>query len=882
MVSIDSLMVPINLFTSLLLTFSPIIILFLPYLYTRRKDENILAIIFNRAFIGFIVFYLAYFIFPSILNSFVPNPTQYMDQEYYPVSGTEGWEGTYSTTWDSAAVDEETINSILTSIGLPGLPLLVKYMFQHFVNSIVNYLYYPIIILAFVFGISPIISMAILLYQTWGERQNERKPLRRLLRQNVEEIKILQNKQKFASEDEISEITREINTLEKDIINLKQQLTEIRSVTQRLQEIQFEMEVSPFQEITKRVKEKEWGNERELLKVLIAILPITLFLLMTILRLLGETENPSLLQGTAMGHFLEIFFAYVASIVFSVYLIKASRLSRKGKFLGNQLYVAMVQSLSTVGLFTSGLAVILFLFEYTDQIFVVSYFVVYFIMVSVFFVLFLDIFEPFSIYLFIKFIETFKNLKMAFKRVNIANIAKSGAMGVIIGLLLAVGFLVYYNILKGLYPRHIDTVQYETFFWFTLNYASFFLCAAFILFIRRWNWSVFVTTLVTYLSIVSVSFLIFLWYDAVLYYDGVYYNGLYQFLGLRNAIFVLGGFPLIPPFNTLTAGLAGGEERLKWYTTSWKEGAFNDVLFIIPELRQISVIWKGQGGTFLGLLSIPYNLLHPFAIIMTYGAILFLVKRKFHVRTEKSGKEGEEKIQHKSIFSDMGRLPSLGELTSKSDMILVGATYIDDPELKQRMDEAWLSIENGQQLREAITGKIEHFDELPTKSGLTPAEIHRILDELTFDIEVPFNQILTILHREFSYSFEEVTIDSLHIMMLDGRAVLSHTFAAESLVEPALVAGLFSAITSFAKEAVRSEQLLKTIDHGDVVLTIEYAKWVFAAIFADSTSSELRKKLNEFLTNFEEKYAKTLPTWLGDLEIFKGDIETIDDVFSPG
>lgn len=239
-------------------------------------------------------------------------------------------------------------------------------------------------------------------------------------------------------------------------------------------------------------------------------------------------------------------------------------------------------------------------------------------------------------------------------------------------------------------------------------------------------------------------------------------------------------------------------------------------------------------------------------------------------------------MQFKSIFSDMGRLPNLGEMSCKSDIMLVGAAPIDDPELKQRIDETWLSIENGQQLREAITGKMEPLNELTSKTGLTLAEIHRILDELTFDIEVPFNQLLTLLHREFSYSFEEVTIDSLHIMMLDGRAVLSHTFATESQVEPALVAGLFSAITSFAKEAVRSEQLLKTIDHGDVVLTIEYAKWVFAAIFADSTSTELRKKLNEFLTNFEAKHAKTLSTWLGDLDVFKGDIEIIDNVFSAG
>ncbi|MHA2246511.1 MAG: hypothetical protein ACXADY_16335 [Candidatus Hodarchaeales archaeon] len=853
MALLDPLLNPVNLLVSVLLTFAPIIILFFPYLFTRRKEENLFAIIFNRAYLGFVIFYLGYFIFPSFLNYIVPNPTQYMDQEYYAVPGTSG----YSTKWDSAASPD--------SVTIPGVPMLFRYVFQHFINSIVNFLYYPIIILAFVFGLSPFISMGIILYQTWGEKRSGKKPLKRLIRQNDEEIKILNKKRKGLNEDEIKEINLEIDALEKDIPNLKEQLTKIPSVTQRLQEIQFEMDASPFQEIKIRAKEKDWGNERELLKVLIAILPITLFLLMTILQLLGETENPSLLQGTSMGHFLEIFFAYVASIVFSVYLIKASLLSRKGKFLGNQLYIAMIQSLSTVGAFMSILAVILFLVQYFDQIFVVSYFVVYFIMVSIFFVLFLDIFEPFSIYLLIKLIETLKNLKLALKRIDIVNITKAIVVGMGAGLLLSLGFLTYNVMAAGLF-NNLDTVQYETFFWMTQNYATIFLSAILILFIRRWNWSVIGSTIVVFLSFFAVSLFIFMFYN--------------PYLAKALNLFTL----IEPFFHTINSVFAGLVElrTLSWLTSIWKEGVFNNVEFIIPELHKIPVVWEGSGGQFLGILSLPYNIIHPFAITLTFGAIFFLTKRNFHVRTQKSRIVGEEKVQYKSIFSDMGRLPNLSELKDKSDIILVGTTPIDDSELKQKIDKAWLEMENGPQLRDAITGKIEPLNELSRESGLDLSEIHRILDELTFDLEVPFSHVLTLLHREFSYSFEKVTIDSLHIMMLDGRAVLSHTFATESQVEPALVAGLFSAITSFAKEAVRSEQLLKTIDHGDVVLTIEYAEWVFAAIFADTTSVELRKKLSEFLTGFEKKHSKTLPIWLGDLDVFLGDIETVDKVFSGG
>ena len=862
MALIDSVMNPVYLLASVILTLSPVIILFFPYLYTRRKSENLIAIIFNRAYLGFVVFYFAYFIFPSILNAFVPNPTQYLDQEYYPVSGTDS----YSTVWDSAASPEAAT--------LGGVPMLFRYLFQHIINSIVNFLYYPIVILAFVFGISPFLSMGIMLYQTWSEKRTEKKPLKRLIKQNNEEIKNLRKQSKTAAEGKIQEINQDISELEKDNNDLRQQMNDVRSVTHRLQEIQFEMEVSPLQEITDRVKKKEWANERELLKVLIAILPISLFLLMTILQVLGENENPSLLQGTSMGHFLEIYFAYIASLVFSVYLIKASRLSRKGKFLGNQLYVAMVQSLSTVGLFMSGLAIILFLFMYTAQIFVVSYFVVYFVMVSIFFVLFLDVFEPFSIYLLVKLIETFKNIKLAMKRVNITNTVKSIITGMIVGLLLSMGFLAYRVLAEGQF-NNIFTTPYDAFFWFTQNYATFIICAAVILLIRRWNWSLIGATIVTFVSILFVTIFIFAWYNLPLY----------SLLGLPNATFYvstrLGNLvPLIQPFLMLTSIF--GTQRLEWLTSIWKEGVFNDIQFIIPELHSIPIIWKGEGGTFLWFLSIPYNLFHPFAIIMTYGAILFLARRKFHIRTEKSEIVGEEKIQYKSIFSDMGRFPTLGEFERKTDIILVGTPSIDNPELQQEIEEAWGKIENGQKVRDVLSRKTTSVNELSAETALSIPEIHKIIDELTFDISVPLNQVMTVLHKEFSYSFEEVTIDSLHVMMLDGRAVLSHTFATESQVEPALVAGLFSAITSFAREAVRSEQLLKTIDHGDVVLTIEYAKWVFAAIFADSTSTELRRKLSDFLTSFEERHTKTLPTWLGDLDVFLPDLKVIDETFVGG
>ena len=105
---------PTNLIFTFVVVFLPLIIFFFPYLYTRRKDDNLLAIIFNRFYIGFIIFYIGYFVFPSILNSMVPNPNQYMNQQYYPVPGTNG----FSTEWDTTANPEAAT--------IQGIPLLVR------------------------------------------------------------------------------------------------------------------------------------------------------------------------------------------------------------------------------------------------------------------------------------------------------------------------------------------------------------------------------------------------------------------------------------------------------------------------------------------------------------------------------------------------------------------------------------------------------------------------------------------------------------------------------------------------------------------------------------------------------------------------------------
>ncbi|MHA2030947.1 MAG: hypothetical protein ACW99Q_16325, partial [Candidatus Kariarchaeaceae archaeon] len=229
----------------------------------------------------------------------------------------------------------------------------IRYVIQFIANTLVLYLFYPLTLFPIVFIIGPIISFLVL----W----------------------------------------RQLNKAESG------------SFLEKLTHVQFEIESSPTEMITERLTNRDWSQQKDLLKILLAVLPISLYLLMTLMKVTGFQERSNILSGTSLGWFLEIFFVYLATLMFGVHLLYSAKLSFKGDYIGLRVRDAMVQSLSTVGLFISILAVALFLIDYQDQIFVVLYFVGYFVMVTLIFILVLDIFEPISVFMLMKIVETIKN-----------------------------------------------------------------------------------------------------------------------------------------------------------------------------------------------------------------------------------------------------------------------------------------------------------------------------------------------------------------------------------------------------------------------------------------------------------------------------------------
>jgi len=142
------------------------------------------------------------------------------------------------------------------------------------------------------------------------------------------------------------------------------------------------------------------------------------------------------------------------------------------------------------------------------------------------------------------------------------------------------------------------------------------------------------------------------------------------------------------------------------------------------------------------------------------------------------------------------------------------------------------------------------------------------------------NNLISIWKTEFGFTFEKVEKQGLYIMYTDGRDVFNYQFIEGYHQDPALISGMFSAITSFIQETTHAKQALKTIDHGDITILIEYGRFIFSALFIKGKqTSEIRARLKEFINKFENKHIEVLRNWNGALNPFKQDHLLVEEIF---
>jgi hypothetical protein len=650
----------------------------------------------------------------------------------------------------------------------------VGYIISHFTSLLTSFATYPLVTLPFIFFISPFISMILV----WNR------------------------------------LRKEEGTIKNNLSFIAYQITD-----------------SPSKRIREELVRNDWTREKEILKLLIVLLPVSLYLLQVIIKVSGGQAS---LQSS-LGWFLEILFVYIAVFIFSVELLFSSQISLKGKFFGERVREQTYRSLYTVGMPISIISILLFIVDNINSntlelLPVIFYFFAYFIMASVIFILFLKVFEPISILIFIKLIDWWRNRQKREKSIDTHNTTYVALYGAIA---IATYFL-YYLLIGGLLmpALEIDVI---------LNSADFLSPIPNPTLINSINFEILI--ILSFVNILVSTLIVGFFISRGLKYISNTRLGLYIFLPILIfiSIFVSGNIA-----NWLT-----GQTVEFWITGQTSFTSIFGVDFYF--LRTATFDAELVGITYI--LSIPYLFSRYVFNVIIWGLLIHYANKDFKNKNILVGENFIEKI----IFSTISEFPSYNN-------------YIE-------MKTPYMISQN----EEAVGFDTEHERE-EILTLLKDLETNRFLKEIRpedddekrrfyFTLKYLFrNKVIKIWKPEYSYRFEEVEKQGLYIIYDDGRGVFNYAFRSDEIQDPGLVSGMFSAITSFVKEMTKSTEALKKIDHGDITILLEYGSKIFGALFIKGTqSSEVRAPLKEFVQKFEEKYRDTLKDWTGALAQFKDD-----------
>src|SRR5271157_796582 len=623
------------------------------------------------------------------------------------------------------------------------------------------------------------------------------------------------------------------------------------TMAEKLDALTWEYSKSPLEQIKERLESGDWAEVKQLFKLLVVLLPVSLYLLTTLLDILNVKSTSFLSTGsTALGWFMEILFAYLASFLMGIHLSASSRVSFKGRFIGEKMREEAFSSLTTVGAPISILSIVLFVAKALqqasiDSIYVTIYFFGYFIMAALIFVSILAIFEPISIFIMIKVINWWKQSRKSSEKFDWKKVGTSILIGLVGGF---VGFLIIavMNLIINFIDPNLQifltnngstdvTKYYSTIFGSgaspTLSQVT----------------AVELNTFVNTCQILGVVFAMGILLALSVRFTQGLLSGVIPYIMGGVIVTILFGNGLIP--------LQFGSGSILWLTTTpVTTNVFGDPFYTM----RLMFLGASSNITTLDYLGAPYSYSRTTLNIIWFGLFIFYSQRKF---TTRSVSDGE--FVHRTTF-----------------------TYLDifpiEREIQVSPQKYFCTINPDKSIPETSKAEVkETFSVL--SEGVSATEL---MSKLNLDLPTAYKRLRFLFQKrfanlwqaEFSYSFKEAQLKGLNIMYSDGRDVFSHQFQ-ESNVDPALVAGMFSAITIFIKETTKSTDLLRSIDHGDTSVIIEYGKYVFAAIFADRETSDVRAKLREFIEEFEDRHGSILVKWNGNMAPFEEDQSLVKKIF---
>jgi hypothetical protein len=616
---------------------------------------------------------------------------------------------------------------------------------------------------------------------------------------------------------------------------------EVGTKSEKMKGLTYHIIDSPYKRVRTDLFKNDWSREKDIMKLLVVLLPISLYLLQVILKIL-QIESVSITTGeTALGWFIEILFVYLATFIFSLEILFSSQIALRGRYFGENIRQQTYKSLYTVGAPISILSIILFLVEDIGSFDVVIYFFAYFLMASIIFVLFLKIFEPISLLLFIKIIDWWKNKKEKRKKMNTSNVY----YGIVFACLAVFVFFIINNFVFGLIIQSIfgDTSSIT-------NSANFAVSGSVYLYESL---GFDLLNILSFVALVVVSLFIAVFFlNISLKYMKSMFLSITTYIPI---LIVLSGVFLVIPINAII----NFSSEIYWITG---QSSFTTIFgFNFYTLR--TAAFDAQLTGVLYILALPYQYTQYIFNIIFWSLIIFYMKKNFKTKNVPIDEKHIEKV----IFSSITEFPTYDDYAKVKTQYLV-----------TRNEN--IKLEDIEKEREEVKYLLEKLETEQMLDKLRPIE-EKEVQRFYFTLKYLYNNnLIDLLKQEFSYIYEKAEKQGLYIIYDDGRGIFDYNFSKEFSHDPGIVSGMFSAITSFIKETTKSQELLKTIDHGDITILIEYGTRIFGALFVKGKqTTEVRSSLRELVTRFEAKYADVLADWSGALIYFKEDNKLVESIF---
>lgn len=598
--------------------------------------------------------------------------------------------------------------------------------------------------------------------------------------------------------------------------------------------IGFEYRENPIEGIRKRLEINSWKDEKSLIKLLIVLLPLSLYLLTGVLSATGGGGD-ALAPSSELGWFIEVFIVYLLIPITAVHLLYVSKVSYQGKFFGDKIRQSVFYYLISIGAVLSALSIILFIQQNPASISTIIYFVSYYAMSVVIFAVFLPVYETLSSYLLVKISSFIKRPitvvntdKSRFTENNIYT-AVTGTIIFFVILILTFVLSTFWVIASGAGGGFFNQFLFENPSGPSLlEQASLegnIILSFSLIFIGLLVW-----------SLTSSAF-------SKIFPSKLYFAVFLSFiLSLLITIIILNiDIPFI--FSRSSYWVVPAPASIDIYTFT----------IFTPRTALLQV----PSGTIFRFIAYPFDILKALCSAILLSAIIYYWRAPFKVQRTSLGD-----VNLETIYSRVSFIPGFSSV-SGLEYLFKAKEPITTLSSSKKLDETY----------NILSSSAHTFKELKAKLGFDEGEIYLNLKNLFR------HRALGVYKAEFSFIFYQARLKSVYLVSQDGRNLFSHSFSEEQATEPVLVAGMLSAISSFVKETTKSRDLLRSIDHGDTTLLVEYGRYSFAALLADRETTDLRNRLQKYIQEFERTYSEILASWDGDIEPFENERGRIIEFF---